>query len=88
MIYAIGKWVLVLNELNKIDEVSMISVSKKLNLTYSHTVKLFHKFEKDKFITTVKKGRIRYVTLTAKGKKLSEICSGLITGVGNSRLHT
>lgn len=47
------------------------SVSKKIDCTYSHVVKLLKKMEEDKLISFEKKGRLNLLTLTKKGEEVA-----------------
>jgi DNA-binding MarR family transcriptional regulator len=47
------------------------NIAKRLDITYSHIVKLMIRFEKDGLITTEKLGRTRRTFLTKKGKEIA-----------------
>lgn len=47
-------------------------LAKEANCTYSHTVHLLQKMEKLKLVKFEKKGRLKLVSLTDKGKKVTE----------------
>lgn len=62
-------------------EVYCSLVSKKIDTTYAHTVKILSKLEEGGMVTSEKKGRKKILTLTEKGQnhaeKLSEIMDSL-----------
>ena len=45
-------------------------ISKEVDCTYSHTVKLLSHFEKNGIVTFNKKGRIKIIELTEEGQEL------------------
>lgn len=47
-------------------------VAKEIDCTYSHVVKLLKILEKHGIVEFVKKGRLKYLSLTPKGKKLAQ----------------
>lgn len=47
-------------------------LSKAVDCTYSHTVKLLSQFEKNGLVTFTKKGRIKIVELTDQGQGLAQ----------------
>ena len=46
-------------------------ISKEVDCTYSHTVKLLSVFEKNGLVGFVKKGRIKIIELTDDGQELA-----------------
>lgn len=48
-------------------------LAKESRCTYSHTVHLLQKMEKADLINFEKKGRLKLVSLTKKGEKVSEL---------------
>lgn len=58
------------------------SLSRQIDSTYSHTVKMLHKME-DKFnlVKSEKKGRKKIFTLTPHGEKVSEKLDDLVETV-------
>lgn len=52
-------------------------LAKDAQCTYSHTVHLLQKFEKHKFVTFEKQGRLKLVSLTKKGEKIAELFKDL-----------
>lgn len=48
-------------------------LAKESKCTYSHTVHLLQKMEKASLINFEKKGRLKLVSLTKKGEKVSEL---------------
>lgn len=47
-------------------------IAKEIDCTYSHVVKLLKTLEEHKIVEFVKDGRLKYLSLTPKGKKLAE----------------
>lgn len=63
-------------------KVTISSLAKETNITYSHMIKLIRYFSLDRIVSTEKIGRDRIVTLTAKGRKIKRLFReiyGLIT---------
>lgn len=52
-------------------------LAKDAECTYSHTVHLLQKFEKKKLVTFEKKGRLKLVHLTKKGKNIADLFKDL-----------
>jgi len=48
------------------------SVAKHIDCTYSHVVKILQQMEESGLITFQKQGRLKLLTLTAKGKDVAE----------------
>jgi len=48
-------------------------LAKDAQCTYSHTVHLLQKFEKQKLVSFEKQGRLKLVRLTKKGEKIAEL---------------
>lgn len=48
-------------------------IAKKIDVTYSHVVKLIHVFVDSGHVTITKKGRVAWVHLTQKGRELKEL---------------
>lgn len=57
------------------------TIAKEVDCTYSHTVRIIQIFEKKKLLTFEKKGRIKTIHLTKKGKKIAETLKKLITQI-------
>ena len=53
-------------------------LSKEIDCTYSHTVKLLDQFKKMGFVDFEKKGRIKIVKLTSTGEDLSHAFEGIL----------
>jgi len=53
------------------------NISKYLDITYSHVVKILSEFERKGWIKTEKTGRIKLLQLTKEGKKVSDTCKQL-----------
>ena len=53
-------------------------ISKKIDSTYSHTVRIMYEFEKLELVKFNKHGRIKLVTLTEKGNRLAKKADELI----------
>lgn len=53
-------------------------ISKEVDCTYSHTVKLLSLFEKNGLVTFEKKGRIKIIELTEDGQDLAQAVEGVL----------
>lgn len=53
-------------------------LSKEVDLTYSHTVKLLDQFQKFNLVDFEKKGRIKIVKLTDEGEDLAHSIEGAL----------
>jgi predicted transcriptional regulator len=53
-------------------------LSKEIDCTYSHTVKLLEQFKKFDLVEFEKKGRIKIVTLTSSGEDLAHAFEGVM----------
>lgn len=49
------------------------TLAKHVDTTYLHLIRLIQRFEEMGLVVTKKDGRVRYVELTDKGKKLAEV---------------
>lgn len=47
-------------------------LAKEIDCTYSHAVKILQTLEEMKLVTFEKKGRIKLIKLTKKGKEIAE----------------
>jgi len=56
--------------LNLNEEDYILAISKKANLTYSHTTIIIQKMERHGIVKSIKEGRIRKLQITPKGEKL------------------
>jgi DNA-binding MarR family transcriptional regulator len=73
-------WMYVLRYLNRYsDDVYQSQVSKELDVTYSHTVKIMESLRSDGFVSFRSEGRIKFVSLTVKGKALADLIDKLMT---------
>ena len=73
-------WMYVLRYLNRYsDDVYQSQVSKELDVTYSHTVKIMDVLHKDGLLSFRAEGRIKFVSLTVKGKVLADLIDKLMT---------
>lgn len=54
------------------DEVYCSIISKKIDTTYAHTVKIVSRMEEEGLIVSEKKGRKKILELTPKGKNISD----------------
>lgn len=57
---------------------SIAELNKKVNITYSHLLKVMYLYQKEGIIETQKQGRVRMLNLTEKGKQLCEAILNLI----------
>ena len=53
-------------------------ISKEVDCTYSHTVKLLSSFEKNDLVSFNKKGRIKIIELTDDGQDLAHAVEGVL----------
>lgn len=53
------------------DEVYCSVISKKIDTTYAHTVKIISRMEEEGLIESEKKGRKKILELTSKGEKFA-----------------
>lgn len=53
-------------------------ISKEVDCTYSHTVKLLSSFEKNGLVSFNKKGRIKIIELTDDGQDLAHAVEGVL----------
>ncbi len=58
--------------LNPKAEMYASTVAKQVDCTYSHVVKILQEFQKEGLVDFDKKGRLKFVRLTKKGKDLAE----------------
>lgn len=56
-------------------------ISKKIDCTYSHTVKLLDLFKDFELVEFEKKGRIKIIRLTEKGEIIARALQNLITSI-------
>ena len=61
------------------------NLSKKIDCTYAHTVKLLDKMRAQGLVNFDKSGRIKYITLTPFGHELAENFDSLIFRKMNGR---
>lgn len=54
------------------DEIYCSMISKKVDTTYAHTVKVISRMEDEGLVESEKKGRKKILKLTPKGEKLSD----------------
>ena len=64
---------LILLTLKRHESQNITEIAKAVDSTYAHTFNLLKEMERLKIIKTAKKGRTKYVKLTAKGKKLAKL---------------
>lgn len=62
----------ILSTVYKNEGIWLTKISKILDITYSHLVKLVNKLEKEGFVQLKKAGRTKFVSLTEKGKAVAE----------------
>ncbi|MFT4307900.1 MAG: winged helix DNA-binding protein [Candidatus Woesearchaeota archaeon] len=48
------------------------NLAKKVDCTYSHVVKILKEFEEHGLVSFKKKGRLKLLSLTAKGERIAE----------------
>jgi DNA-binding MarR family transcriptional regulator len=63
---------LLISLLNAKTDIYASVIAKEIDCTYSHVVKLLKTMEKSGIVKFNKSGRLKYLSLTPKGKKLSE----------------
>ena len=59
----------------------MHKIQKNTGVTYAHIEEMIKKFEKWDLITKEKKGRIKELTLTVKGRNISKKIRGLFNSI-------
>lgn len=57
-------------------------ISSEVDCTYSHTVRILQKFEKEGLVTTNKEGRKKMVELTSDGEDLAQKMGDLMHELG------
>jgi predicted transcriptional regulator len=60
-------------------------ISKEVDCTYSHTVKLLDELEKLKLLTFKKQGRIKVIELTEDGEDLAHSIEGVLMKLSRIR---
>ncbi|NOZ86333.1 MAG: hypothetical protein GXP49_08695 [Deltaproteobacteria bacterium] len=60
------------------DDTYISGIAREINGTYAHTFNLIREMEGQGIISTAKKGRTKYVSLTDKGRVLAEILSDFV----------
>lgn len=58
-------------------------ISKEVDCTYSHVVKVLKEFEKNDLISFKSDGRLKYIKLEDKGKEIAFEFEKLITIINN-----
>ena len=53
-------------------EIYASSLAKQVDCTYSHVVKILQQMEKNDLVNFEKRGRLKVLTLTKKGKEVAE----------------
>ena len=61
-------------------------LSKEIDVTYSHTVKLLDLFNDFGLVEFEKKGRIKMVKLTDRGEEIAKLLDGLLTKFNRIKL--
>jgi len=70
--FVFGRPIDVLGYIGKNSNVNVSTVSKILDITYSHTHKIINNFEKEGIISHKIVGRNKFVILTEKGIKINK----------------
>ena len=65
-----------------INEMYASALAKKIDVTYSHVVKIITGLEHKKWITREKQGRIIRYKLTPAGEKMRDACDIILLGTG------
>lgn len=74
------KPVMLLIQLARSQKMMYTSVlAKEINCTYSHTVKMLSELRRKKIVNFERKGRLKFVKLTRKGKELAEALERLMS---------
>jgi DNA-binding MarR family transcriptional regulator len=60
-------------------------IAKEVDCTYAHTVRVLQEMEKYKLITFKKDGRRKLITLTKRGKEISEVLVKLMNLFENAQ---
>lgn len=65
----------VLRKLRETEKINLTQLSSKTNITYSHIFKIVTYLSDKGLIETIKIGRVRYISLSKKGRHLSNVLS-------------
>lgn len=57
-----------------IDEMNLSRLSYRMDMTYSHLVKIAKAMKQRQWIIVTKKGRENHIVMTEKGEKVREAC--------------
>lgn len=79
-----NKWIDVMGFLYENPIPSLRTVSKTLDITYAHVLKIVMILQDKKLVITRKRGRIREVKLTRKGKEIAVSCKKIVTYTKNA----
>ena len=63
---------MIVNLYNTDAEIYASSLAKNIDCTYSHVVKILQQMEKEGIVNFEKRGRLKVLTLTKKGKDIAE----------------
>lgn len=83
MEFSTDKWIEVLGFLIVNESPSVTAISKKIDVTYSHVLKIINHMMEVRLVRTEKVGRIKAVQLTSKGKEIAKPCSQIVEFVKN-----
>jgi len=78
MKFETDKWIEVLDFLLVYEAPTVMSISKELDVTYTHILKIIKMMKDKRLVKTEKIGRMRAVKLTTKGKELAFHCSPIV----------
>ncbi len=62
-------------------------ISRDINCTYSHTVRLLDEFKQLGLVKFVKVSRVKYIELTEKGKDLVHDLEGVVRGLSKMKFE-
>lgn len=71
-------WMVILKYLSINKPHNMSEVSRRCNITYSHTVKLINMFVKIKLLKSYRENRNRTLELTKLGRESASLCGKLV----------
>lgn len=78
----LDEWSIVLFRLSKDSSLNMFSLSHELKVAYSHIISICKVLESKGFITMVKVGRKKIITVTPAGQDVSLIVKSLADKIG------
>ena len=81
MLIDVMKWEKIIDLINCKETRTISFISKELNITYTHVMKIIKEMKEIGLIKVKKKGRNRSITLTPKGLNIAEHISPIVNFV-------